>query len=143
MSNWFEMPGQFRYAGRDMRIGDAERTEVTDILSRHFGDGRLDRTEFDERMESAMHAKTRVELDRLLVDLPRLDVPTARPEPRHHSPLRFLLLALMVAFVATVTLHVLWHAVAVWPLVLLVVFLVLRRRGHRGYRPRDVTRYPG
>jgi hypothetical protein len=53
-----------------MRIGDAERTEVADHLARHFGDGRLDETEFADRLDRAMHAKTAADLSGLLSDLP-------------------------------------------------------------------------
>ena len=35
------------YADPNMRISDAERTEVADRLSRHYGDGRLDSEEFE------------------------------------------------------------------------------------------------
>lgn len=54
----------------ELRVSDAERHEVVDALSKHFADGRLDQTEFDERMGKAMSAKTRADLSGLLVDLP-------------------------------------------------------------------------
>jgi hypothetical protein len=53
-----------------MRIGDAERTEVADRLSRHFSDGRLDEAEFGERLDQSMRAKTMADLSGLLADLP-------------------------------------------------------------------------
>ena len=54
----------------DLRASDAERDAVADELGQHFQDGRLDQTEFDERVGAAMAAKTRRDLDSLLADLP-------------------------------------------------------------------------
>jgi hypothetical protein len=53
-----------------MRVSDAERAEVADRLSRHYGDGRLDQAEFNERLDQAMRAKTRQDLNGLFTDLP-------------------------------------------------------------------------
>lgn len=143
MANWLDMPNYLRYAGRDLRVSDAERNDVTDILSRHYGDGRLDQAEFDARVDAAMHAKTRSELVRVLGDLPRLDEPATAPVPaRSHSFGFLLVFALVVAIAVSATLNALFHAVAVWPFVLLAVFLVMRGR-HRGYRHHRGYRYPG
>lgn len=57
----------------NMRVSDAERAEVADLLGRHYSDGRLDKQEFDERVARAMSAKTRGDLDGLFDDLPPLD----------------------------------------------------------------------
>ena len=53
-----------------MRVSDAERTEMADTLSKHYADGRLDDGEFKVRLDKAMGAKTRADLNGLLVDLP-------------------------------------------------------------------------
>jgi len=53
-----------------LRVSDAERQAVADRLAEHFGDGRLDQTEFDERVSQAMNAKTRGDLRGLFDDLP-------------------------------------------------------------------------
>jgi hypothetical protein len=53
-----------------MRVSDADRADVADRLSRHYSDGRLDQTEFDERLDLALRAKTRADLIALLADLP-------------------------------------------------------------------------
>ena len=53
-----------------MRISDAERAEVSDRLSKHYGDGRLDETEFSKRLDQAMHAVTQSDLNGLFDDLP-------------------------------------------------------------------------
>src|SRR5215470_2096395 len=70
-----------------MRVSHAERTEVADRLSKHYGDGRLDEEEFNERLDRAMKAKTQSDLDGLFDDLPvppdRL--PRAGGDPRDHG----------------------------------------------------------
>ena len=74
----------------DLRISDAERTEVADLLSRHYGDGRLDQAEFNERLDQAMKARTYKDLNGLFDDLPRLeaaDTPAAgRKAPGRKAP---------------------------------------------------------
>jgi Domain of unknown function (DUF1707) len=57
-------------AGTGMRVSDADRAVTADRLSRHFGDGRLDKAEFDQRLDRALRAKTRADLIALLSDLP-------------------------------------------------------------------------
>jgi hypothetical protein len=57
-------------ADPNMRVSHAERTEVADRLSKHYGDGRLDEEEFNERLDRAMKAKTQSDLDGLFDDLP-------------------------------------------------------------------------
>jgi hypothetical protein len=53
----------------DLRVSDAERTDVQDRLRRH--DVRqLDLTEFDERVRSVWAERTRGELARVVADLP-------------------------------------------------------------------------
>ncbi|QYN36123.1 DUF1707 domain-containing protein [Pseudonocardia sp. DSM 110487] len=54
----------------DMRISDAERTEVQDRLRLAHDVGRLDLGEFDERVKSVWAARTRGELARVTADLP-------------------------------------------------------------------------
>jgi Domain of unknown function (DUF1707) len=63
---------RFRYGYTDqhIRVSDADRTEVTDRLAVHFGEGRLTQAEFDERAAQAMNAKTRGDLRGLFDDLP-------------------------------------------------------------------------
>jgi hypothetical protein len=73
-----------RWPGADIRIGDAERTEVADLLARHFSDGRLDEAEFGDRLDRAMKAKTGADLVGLLSDLPG-DPPPPQPGGRHHQ----------------------------------------------------------
>jgi hypothetical protein len=55
---------------RRLRVGTAERDAVAKILRREHVAGKLDDTEFDERLERCLSAKTYRELDDLLADLP-------------------------------------------------------------------------
>ena len=63
---------RFRYGYTDqhVRVSDAERAEIADRLAAHFGEGRLNQVEFDERVAQAMNAKTRGDLSGLFDDLP-------------------------------------------------------------------------
>jgi hypothetical protein len=73
------MPSQrlFRSSDQHLRVSDADRHAVADELARHYGEGRLDKAEFDERVSQTMNAKTRGDLSGLFDDLPDLDVPDA------------------------------------------------------------------
>jgi hypothetical protein len=70
-----------RYAHPGMRISDAERAEVADRLSHHYGEGRLDQAEFSRRLDQAMHAVTQADLNGLFDDLPETGPGGAEPEP--------------------------------------------------------------
>jgi uncharacterized protein DUF1707 len=84
-----------------MRASDAERNEVADTLSQHFTDGRLDQTEFKERLDKAMGAITRGDLVGLCDDLPRLrTAPPPPPPPAGIRRRRLLHLVFIIAFVA-------------------------------------------
>jgi Flp pilus assembly protein TadB len=130
----------FRYSSSDVRVSDAERSDVADALSRHYADGRLDQAEFNERVDRAMKAKTRADFRGLLDDLPDLaDGPGSLgaepPAMRYRRPRYPLHRILFFAFVVAVTVyvaHALMHSLVVWLLVALVVFLFLRDgpRGH-------------
>jgi hypothetical protein len=129
------------YPDQNMRVSEAERTEVVDRLARHYGDGRLDKAEFDERLSRAMAAKTMVDLQGLFGDLPTLPEDTAngtgsrkaretptpgfgyeatrRPRGLRRGPVRALPLVVLAFIAVTIA----WHAVAGWvtPLLWLAV----------------------
>ncbi|WP_280415204.1 DUF1707 SHOCT-like domain-containing protein [Nocardia carnea] len=73
---------------RDLRVSDAEREHVGQLLQRAVGMGMLSLGEFTERMDTALAAKTRGELNSVLVDLPgvRLIGEPAAPQPAHGKP---------------------------------------------------------
>lgn len=115
----------------DVRIGDAERSEMVETLSRHFAEGRLDENEMRDRVERATAAKTRADLNGLLNDLPSLHPQDVGPSPviriRHrHRFLTYCLIAFVVFSVAGWALAP-WHFP--WFLFFVLMFLVFRRGG--------------
>ncbi len=56
-----------------IRIGDAERQRMTELLQRHMAAGRLDMPEYERRVEHATSAVYEQDLDGLLDDLPPID----------------------------------------------------------------------
>ncbi|MBO0802755.1 MAG: DUF1707 domain-containing protein [Nocardiopsaceae bacterium] len=56
--------------GSGMRVGHAEREAVTAELREHYASGRLTLDELNERLDAALDAKTRADLDALMTDLP-------------------------------------------------------------------------
>jgi Domain of unknown function (DUF1707) len=70
-----------------VRLGDADREQLFDRLSRHAAEGRLDVTELERRVEAVAAAETREEAAAVLADLPPLAAdplsgPGGRPRPR-------------------------------------------------------------
>lgn len=55
---------------RDLRVSDAEREHVVALLQKAIGQGLITLEEFTERTDSALAAKTRSELNAVLIDLP-------------------------------------------------------------------------
>ncbi|MFE4000353.1 DUF1707 domain-containing protein [Nocardioides sp. YIM B13467] len=79
-------PGQPRRA--DLRVSDADRHAVADILREAAGEGRLDIDELEERLEETYKAKTYADLEPITQDLPVAGqapvmpaAPAARPVP--------------------------------------------------------------
>ncbi len=66
-----------------LRASDDERNGVADKLSRHYAEGRLDEVEFKTRLDTAMSATTRGDLNGLFHDLPPLPSEPPPPPPRH------------------------------------------------------------
>lgn len=63
-----------------MRVSDAEKEHVGQLLQRAVGAGMLSLGEFTERMDTALAAKTRGELNSVLADLPGMQI------AEHHRP---------------------------------------------------------
>src|SRR2546430_1328213 len=84
-------PGaNLRDARPDMRVSDAERDAVVTELGEHFGQGRLDQAEFDERVTKALSARTGRDLSGLLADLPPAREEPSGPQPGTQLPGPFL-----------------------------------------------------
>ena len=63
----------------EQRASDADRDTAVDILCAAAADGRLTMTELDERVGSALTARTLTQLARLIADL--IGPPAASPGP--------------------------------------------------------------
>ena len=122
-----------RLAGRNpnLRAADADRERIAERLRQSHAEGRLDLTEFQQRLERCYEAKTVGELDQLVSDLPResdLDARHAggrvRPSSWHPWPLVPILIALFVIAAATGH-HLFWLWV---PLLFLVWRMSWSRR---------------
>jgi len=128
------------YSDQHLRVSDAERQAVADRLAEHYGEGRLDQGEFDERVGQAMGAKTRADLSGLFSDLPETAQPaqdTSLPDVRRRRRHPVLLIALLVVLaiatahaVAAVTLPLIWIG-----LVFLAVLLITRGPRHHHQHP--------
>jgi hypothetical protein len=134
----------------DLRASDDERNAVADKLSRHFAEGRLDQAEFKTRLDTAMSATTRGELNGLFYDLPRLppDPPPPVPKRRRILPVLFLMAFLAIVAGALASAWPLYHVP--WVLFLIVGFVLWRRTGwhhwhhqhqHDSGRPSSVTEH--
>jgi hypothetical protein len=134
-----------------MRVSDAERNEVADELSRNYGEGRLDETEFNHRLDQAMQAKTRSDLTGLLDDLPsplaalpggRSGPPLAPHQPtrpdrlprgrRRFRPVELILFVIIAVIVGHIVTHIFFTP---WLLIAILAFLWLRYRPHHYRRP--------
>jgi hypothetical protein len=69
-----------------IRASDRERDAATQRLQEAFAEGRLDDSEFDQRMRTALSARTRPELDQLLADLPAPRPPAGAPAAPGRAP---------------------------------------------------------
>lgn len=112
----------------DLRVSDAERDAVVTELGGHFGEGRLDRAEFDQRVTKALSARTGRDLGGLLADLPPTREDSGAPLPGKRLPGALILVpllpaAILIAGAAAGGAH---HPWAAWPLWWLVPIIVLR-----------------
>jgi hypothetical protein len=108
---------------RGLRVGDAERDAIADLLREHHVAGRLQGDEFQERLDRCMTARTHADLDDLVGDLPGAAT-EGRERGLGRRPWRPWPLALVpLAFVAAVVLsggHLVWLAIP------LLFFFVVR-----------------
>jgi Domain of unknown function (DUF1707) len=139
------MGGELQGAG-GYRVGDADRNRTADLLKEAHAAGYLSLEETDERLGTALAARTRGELDRLVADLPpEWRAGQERPQrpagpPRRQRPtipaeaiwlVPLVILVTGVLLVAVLT-RGMWFFP--WPL-LWIFFLVFGRRGRAGWRP--------
>ncbi|MFD9435217.1 DUF1707 domain-containing protein [Streptomyces sp. NPDC060002] len=71
----------------DLRASDADRERVVEVLRDALAEGRLDMTEFEERLEETYKARTYGELAPITRDLPVAGVPLPPVVSLHKEPL--------------------------------------------------------
>jgi hypothetical protein len=142
---------RIRYSDQHIRVSDAERNAVAELLGQHYADGRLDQAEFDDRVGRTMAAKTRGDLTGLFDDLPETETGAGAGGPggpvRPSAPyqlrrrrggggiVRPLLLLALIFICANVA----WHAFTslfffqplVWAFVIGAAIIIFSRRSHR------------
>lgn len=64
-----------------LRVSDADRNKVAEVLRQAAGDGRIDFDELDERLDATFAAKTYADLIPITVDLPAHPHPSHAPAP--------------------------------------------------------------
>jgi hypothetical protein len=141
---------RIRYSDQHIRVSDAERGSVAELLGQHYADGRLDQAEFDDRISRTMAAKTRGDLAGLFDDLPEADPagtgpagpggpggPVSYRGPRRRGGLVRSLLLLVLLFIGA---NFAWHAFTaslffvqplVWAFVIVAVIMLMNRSHHR------------
>jgi len=66
-----------------LRVSDAERFQVAEVLRQAAGEGRIDLDELDERLEATFAAKTYADLVPITADLPAAGAPVVRRPAGH------------------------------------------------------------
>lgn len=144
---------RIRYSDQHIRVSDAERNAVAELLGKHYADGRLDQAEFDDRIARTMAAKTRGDLAGLFDDLPETGPSGAGPAspggpadagpvrgPRRRGGIVRPLLLLLLVFICA---NLAWHAFTaslffvqplVWAFVIIAVVLLVNRSARRHNR---------
>ena len=62
-----------------IRAADADRDRVVEVLNAAYGEGRLSKDEYDDRVGAALAARTYGDLDQLTADLPVAREPAVTP----------------------------------------------------------------
>ncbi len=70
---------------RTLRVSDAEREHVVGLLQKAIGHGLINLDEFTARTDIALAAKTRAELNAVIIDLPGM-VHHESASPKHQQP---------------------------------------------------------
>jgi Domain of unknown function (DUF1707) len=144
---------RLRYSDQHIRVSDAERNAVAELLGQHYADGRLDQAEFDDRVSRTMAAKTRGDLLGLFDDLPETDSPAdgpagpggpSGPALRYRGPVRRsggIVRPLVLLVGLFIVANLAWHAFTaslfffqplIWAAAIVaVVYLVSRSRRRR------------
>ena len=113
-----------------LRASDADRDAVAERLRQAAVEGRLDPDELEQRLHTALRARTYGDLDRLLRDLPAKPVQVGASTPRRRARRRLRgrhgAASTVVALVILGAVLVAAAATFAWWMLGLIVFLVLR-----------------
>ena len=112
---------------RGVRVGDADRNTVAEILREQHLAGRIESDEFQERLDRCYQAKTYAELDELVSDLPRPE--PARSGARRRPVAALALVPILIAAIALSGGHLVWLAI---PLFFFIARPLLWRSAGRG-----------
>ena len=134
--------GELQGAG-GYRVGDADRNRTADLLKEAHAAGYLTLEEVDERLGTALAARTRGELDRLTADLPpewragqERDRRPPQPQRTGFPPELAWVVPLAVVVAAMLVLAVVTRgSFFFFPWPLLWIFFAVGRRGRAGWRP--------
>jgi hypothetical protein len=75
-------------ANTTMRASDRDRAVIESVLADAFAEGRLTRSEYDERSDAALSSRTLGELVPLVEDLPVTREPRSTADDRHQQAVR-------------------------------------------------------
>lgn len=157
---WTRFPFDPRSSG-DLRAGDSDRETARQILTEAYAEGRIDRDEYDQRLDGALQAHHLGQLVPILNDIPlapaqqlsRPQPPAARtpakrpPRPAQHGAIKTAI------FVVVVT-NLVWLWVSIssgqltyywpmWPLLGMVIMLLAVFVFQRDPKERDQQRELG
>jgi Domain of unknown function (DUF1707) len=111
-----------------IRASDADRDAVAERLRQAAVEGRLEPNELEDRLHTALRARTYGELDRLTADLPRRVRPVRERAPSAAGLMLALAVRLMVVLFVAAALIAAIAFTAAWWLLGVVVWLSVRSR---------------
>jgi Flp pilus assembly protein TadB len=117
-----------------LRASDADRDAVAERLRQAAVEGRLEPHELEERLHTALRARTYGELDPLLRDLPGRSVSRARPTVSAAGLVLAIAVRLVVLLLVVAAVVAAFAVTAAWWVLGIVVWLSLRgRRSYSGW----------
>jgi Flp pilus assembly protein TadB len=122
-----------------LRASDADRDQVAERLRKAAAEGRLLAEELEQRLASALRARTYGELDSVVADLPAVRHTSRPTRPLVRAGVAFAVIVVAVIAVAVAAL-VITGLLTVWAFCVLIMWWCFGRR--RGYRYRRMMR-PG
>jgi hypothetical protein len=101
-----------------IRVGDADRERVIDLLRSHAAAGRLETEELEERLERAYAARHGSDLQAVLAELPSEPAPRARPTRSRATPVSLLPVAVVALVALAAVTGAWWLMWLIWPIVI-------------------------